>query len=283
MNQKTMLVTGATSSIGKVTALELARAGHQVLLTSRDPAKGQRVLEEIRSATGNQTLELYVGDFSSMTDVRRVALEVRAKHPKLDVLLNNAGGVFIDRKITVDGFEQTFAVNHLAPFLLTNLLLEPLKAGAARIVNVASNVNNVGRIRWNDLHFKTGYMGFLVYAQSKLMNIVFSNELAKRLHGTGVTSNALHPGVVRTNFWDTDNIMMRVIFGVIQRLRAITPEEASKTTLFLATSSSVEGMTGKYFVANQEHKSNPIADDQSAQKRLWEVSEGLLSKWLEVS
>jgi NAD(P)-dependent dehydrogenase (short-subunit alcohol dehydrogenase family) len=280
MNQKTILVTGATSGIGKVTALELARAGHQVLLTSRDPAKGKRVLEEIRSATNNQNLELYVGDFSSMADVRRIALEVRAKHPKLDVLLNNAGSVFIDRKLTVDGFEQTLAVNHLAPFLLTNLLLEPLKAGKARVVNVASNANNAGKIRWNDLHFKTGYMSFLVYAQSKLMNIVFSNELSKRLHGTGVTSNALHPGVVRSNFWDTNNIMMRVIFGIIQRLGSITPEEAAKTTLFLATSSSVEGMTGKYFVENKAHKSNPIADDETAQKRLWEVSEGLVSKWL---
>ncbi len=280
MNPKTMLVTGATSGIGKVTALELARAGHCVLLTSRDPKKGQRVLEEIQSATGNQSLELYVGDFSSMADVRRVALEVRAKHPKLEVLLNNAGGVNIDRKMTVDGFEQTFAVNHLAPFLMTNLLLEPLKAGKARVVNVASDANNAGRIRWNDLNFKTGYMGFLVYAQSKLMNIVFSNELARRLHGTGLTSNALHPGVVRTNFWDTNNLMMRMIFGIIQRLGSITPEEAAKTTLFLATSSSVEGVTGKYFVKNQEHKSNPIADDETAQERLWEVSEGLVSKWL---
>ncbi len=290
---RTALVTGATGGIGKVTALELAKAGYRVLLTSRDAAKGQKVLAEIRAQSGNDALELFVGDLSSMTDVRRVALEICARHPKLDVLVNNAGGLFTERSTTVDGFETTFALNHLSYFLLTNLLLGALKAagdarvlgntapsGPARIVSVSSAANRLGKINWDDPHFKTGYSAYAAYNQSKLMNVLFANALARRLRGTGVTSNSLHPGIVRSGFNFNPGGPIRVVFA-ISKLMAVSPEQGAQTSVYLATSPEVEGVTGHYFVNKKQKRANPTAYNEAAQERLWALSEHLLSSWLD--
>ena len=279
--KKIALVTGATNGIGKVTALELARIGYHVLMTSRDTVKGQKVLEEIRAQTGSNALELYVGDLSKMDDVRRIALEVRAKHTKLDVLVNNAGGVFKERQNTADGFEHTFAFNHLAYFLLTSLLTDTLKAAAnARVISVSSSANNLGRMRWDDLEFKTGYNGSAAYAQSKLMNVLFANALARRLKESDVTSNSLHPGVVRSGFGKTLTGIEGFILSVVS-LFSVSPERGAETSLYLATSSEVANVTGAYFAAQKIARANPIAYDESAQDRLWTLSEKMVSRWLD--
>lgn len=277
--RKIALVTGATNGIGKVTALELAKAGYRVLLTSRDAAKGKKVLEEMRAQSGNDALELFVGDLSSMTDVRRIALEIRARHSKLDVLVNNAGGLFKERSTTVDGFEYTFAFNHLSYFLLTNLLLPNLKAaGDARVVSVSSAANRLGKIHWDDLQFSTGYSAYAAYNQSKLMNVLFANALARRLRGTGVTSNSLHPGVVRSGFNFNPGGPIRVVFA-ISKLMAVSPEKGAQTSLYLATSPEVNGVTGQYFANKKQKRANASAYDERAQERLWDLSEKLLSSW----
>jgi NAD(P)-dependent dehydrogenase (short-subunit alcohol dehydrogenase family) len=283
--QKVALVTGATNGIGKVTALELAKSGYRVLLTSRDPAKGQRVLEELRSQSGNEVFELYVGDLSSMNDVRRVALEVQVRHKTLDVLINNAGGVFSERQTTVDGFEYTFAFNHLAYFLLTTLLLSPLKAaaaltGEARVVSVSSSANNLGRMHWDDLQFTHGYSAVPAYSQSKLMNVLFAGALARRLTGLGVTSNSLHPGIVDTGFNFRPGGVMNIVFA-LSKLAAISPEQGAQTSLYLATSGEVRGVTGQYFIKKKTARANPVAYREAEQERLWALTEAMLSKWLD--
>ncbi len=279
--QKTALVTGATNGIGKVTALELARAGYRVLLTSRDAAKGQQVLDEIRTRSGNDALELFVSDLSSMTDVRRVALEARTRHPQLDVLVNNAGGVFRERRETVDGFETTFVFNHLAYFLLTQLLLPSLEAaGNARVVSVSSSAQALGTIRWDDPEFKTGYTALAAYSQSKLMNVLFANALARRLHGSGVTSNSLHPGRVRSSFGRDLQGFTKLLFN-LSILSSVTPERGAQTSVYLATSPDVAGVTGGYFVNKKPRRANRVAYDEAAQERLWVLSEHLLSSWLD--
>lgn len=278
--EKTALVTGATGGIGKVTALELARQGYQVLLTSRDPSKGQRVMEELRAQSGNDALELFVGDLSSMEDVHRIALEVYEKHPKLGVLVNNAGGLFNQRQTTIDGFEYTFAFNHLAYFLLTNLLLPSLKAARdARVVTVASSANRFATMRWNDLQFSTRYSGWFAYGQSKLMNVLFANALARRLGGTDVTSNSLHPGVVDTGFGKTTTGLNRLV-GRAANLFSITPEKGAENSLYLATSPEVAAVTGRYFIKEKPARANHLAYDEDTQERLWRLSEKLLAEWL---
>lgn len=279
--QKIVLVTGATNGIGKVTALELVKAGHRVLLTSRDASKGQKVLEEIRSQSENDALELFVGDLSSMDDVRRVALEVRVQHPKLDVLINNAGGHFDRRETTVDGFEYTFAFNHLSYFLLTNLLLGSLRAaGSARVVSVSSTANYLSRMRWDDLRFSMGYAGFPAYNQSKLMNVLFSDALARRLRDAGVTSNSLHPGVVDSGFGKAASGLTRVLYRASNLFLSVAPEKGAQTSIYLATSPEVDGVTGQYFDNKKPKRANPIAYDEAAQERPWNLSENLVSKWL---
>lgn len=277
---KTALVTGATNGIGKVTALELARQGYQVLITTRDVARGKRVLDELRAQSENPALDLLVGDLSSMEDVRRIALEVRGRHEKLDVLVNNAGGVFKERHETLDGFEYTFAFNHLAYFLLTHLLLSTLKtAGQARVVSVSSSANALGRMHWDDLQLTRGYSPITAYAQSKLMNVLFANALACRLQGTGITSNSLHPGRVRSNFGQDLTGLSRIIFN-LNSFSAVTPEQGAQTSVYLASSADVANVTGTYFQNKKPRRANSVAYDESAQERLWMHSEALLSKWL---
>jgi retinol dehydrogenase 14 len=269
LNGKTILVTGATNGIGKAAALAFARQGAHVALTARDEARGRATLEEIKAATGNDNIELYIADLSKQADVRKLAAEFSAQHETLDVLLNNAGGVFDTRLTTADGLEMTFALNHLAYFLLTNLLLETLKRTPnARIINVSSSAQGLGKLNFDDLQ-STKFSSFGAYSMSKLANVIFTYSLAKRLEGTGVTVNALHPGNVATGFGDNSkSAVMRFIYSVIKRF-SITPESGADTAVYLASSPDVAGKTGGYYEKRKLKRSNPVSYDAAVQERLW--------------
>jgi NAD(P)-dependent dehydrogenase (short-subunit alcohol dehydrogenase family) len=274
MSGKTCLVTGATSGIGLVTARALASAGANVYLVGRNAAKSEETTNRIRQEANNPSVDFFVADLSSQEEIRRLASDVRDRIPKLDVLLNNAGAMFSRRQETVDGIERTWALNHLAYFLLTNLLIDPLKAaGRARVVNVASDAHRVvPGINFADPEFKDRYRAFRAYGQSKLANILFSNELARRLEGTGVTSNSLHPGFVATSFMD-GNGTIGWAFRVGARLIAISPEKGARTSILLATSPELEGISGKYFEKGKVARPRAAALDLDAAQRLWRLSE----------
>ncbi len=275
MAGKTVLVTGATAGIGEVAAIELVREGASVILVGRNSEKLDATVKKIKKDTGRDAADALLADLSSQAEVRRLAEQVRLRHPRIDVLVNNAGALFAQRAETVDGIERTFALNHLAYFLLTNLLLDNLKAaGHARVVNVASEAHRIaaGGMNFDDPQFKKGYAGMRAYGQSKLANILFSNELARRLEGTGVASNALHPGIVSTNFTAGNGAtgwLFRRLYSVI----GISSESGAKTTIHLAAAPEVEGITGRYFAKCKPAKPTKPAQDPAAARRLWEVSE----------
>ena len=261
-----VLVTGSTDGIGKETARRLAEGGTTVLLHARGPERGEQTLEELGEATASSKLGLVVGDLSSMREVRGIAEQVGARHEGLDVLINNAGVVAEGRTETVDGYELTFAVNHLAPFLLTNLLLGELKASApSRVVTVSSELHERARIKFDDLQLARDWGPRKAYNQSKLANVLFTYELARKLEGTGVTANALHPGVVGTK-------LLRRGFGA----RGSSVAGAAEALVYLATSPEVEGVTGRYFRKGQEAPSSSASRDEEAQRKLWEVSEEMV-------
>jgi NAD(P)-dependent dehydrogenase (short-subunit alcohol dehydrogenase family) len=272
MNGKTVLVTGANSGIGKVTALELARARAQVVMLCRNKEKGEAARREIIDDTGHQAVELMIADLASVASIREFAAEFKRTHNRLHVLVNNAGLFVPVRRLTVDGFESTFAINHLGEFLLTDLLLDLLRASApARIVNVSSRAHFRTGIDFDDLQGERKYRGFKAYARSKLANVLFTYELARRLEGTGVTANCLHPGVVRTNFGRVSDSAM----GWGARVAApfmISPEKGAKTSIYLASSPEVEGVTGKYFVKSKPARSSALSYNVEAARRLWDVS-----------
>jgi retinol dehydrogenase-14 len=273
---RTCLVTGATSGIGKATATGLARLDADLVIVARDPARGDATAAEITDATGNDRVEVLLADLSSQASIRHLAGEFISGHERLHVLVNNAGGYFASRHTTVDGLELTFALNHLAYFLLTNLLLDLLKASApARIVNVSSGAQASGDIQLDDLQFERRYRGRAAYSQSKLANVLFTYELARRLEGTGVTVNCLHPGVVRTNFGRDDETPTMRLLTPLVRLFMRTPEQGAETPVYLASSPDVEGVTGKYFANKQEKRSSPRSYDVELGQRLWRVSEEL--------
>jgi NAD(P)-dependent dehydrogenase (short-subunit alcohol dehydrogenase family) len=279
MKGKVILVTGATAGIGKVTALELARKGATVVLVGRDPAKAEATVAEIRQATGNDAVEALLCDVSSQAAVRKLAADYRAKHDRLDVLVNNAGAILGERKTTADGIEATFATNHLAYFLLTELLLDLLRASApARVVSVASDAHRSTKLDLDDPQYeRRPYASMSSYGASKLANILWSAELARRLEGSGVTANALHPGVIASNFGQSGPGWMR--FGVKLFAPLLSsPENGARTTLHLATSPEVEGITGKYWKDSKPAKPSAAAQDMAAAKRLWEISEALVAK-----
>ena len=267
---KTALITGATSGIGKVTALELAKRAFQIIFTSRDKQKGQDVKQELIKESGNDKIEVLECDLSSLESVKNLAKTVISKYPKLDVLINNAGTWETQRKLSKDGIELTFAVNHLAPFLLTNLLLDLIKKSApARIVNVSSNLHG-GKINFEDIEFKKGYdpTGNKPYTQSKLSNILFTKKLAKLLEETNVTANALHPGIIKTNLIRNAPGFMKLILGMFQD----TPEEGAKTSIYLASSDEVENITGQYFAKSKVKDSGDYSNDPEIAEKLWHVS-----------
>ncbi len=275
---KICLVTGSTSGIGKVTARELANKGATVVLVSRNRAKGEKTMAEIRRETGNENVDLLVADLSLLQEVHRLAAEFQQKYTHLHILVNNAGGVYSSRTVTSEGLEATFAVNYLAPFLLTELLVETLKASApARIINVSSMAHS-RTIAFDNLQGEKRYVAMSNYGQAKLALILFTYELARRLKGTGVTVNVLHPGLVASNFNNGTKGITHFIAGIVYFFAGISVEKGAQTTLYLATASQVEGVTGKYFANNQEKKSTRSSYDQALGQRLWKVSEQLVAR-----
>ena len=278
MKGKTVLVTGATNGIGLVTARELARMGAQVTIISRDPDKCASVAEMIKNETANP-VEYIAADLSTLTGIMQAAAVFKQHHTRLHVLVNNAGGFFNKRLITPDGLEMTFALNHLNYFLLTNLLLDMLKSSSpARVVNVASGIHMGARLEFDNLQGEKHYAGFRAYGQSKLCNVLFTYELARRLNGIGVTVNALHPGYVDTGFSLNNGFFFRVFAKFSARLFGRKPAEGAQTSIYLAASPEVEGVTGKYFVNSKPEKSSPLSYDEELAKKLWQVSLELTGK-----
>ena len=283
MAGKVCVVTGATSGIGRVTAQDLAERGARVTIVGRSPEKTAATVAAIQQATGNQAVEGLLADLSRQRQVRALAAQVQARFPQLDVLVNNAGGVFAAREETEDGLEMTFAVNHLAYFLLTNLLLDNLQAaaqahGAARIVNVASGAHQrVPGLDFDDLQSKRRYQMFPVYGASKLANLLFNSELARRLTeaGSPVTTNAMHPGLVHTGFGSNNRRWyMRLAYIFLNRVGR-TPEQGADTVIYLATAPELAGVTGQYFFDRKPLTPSAAARDAAAARRLWQVSEQL--------
>ena len=277
MAGKVVLVTGATGGIGKATAIGLATMGARVGITGRDLIRAEQAAADIRTASGNPAVDVFAADMSSQAEVRRLAGAVLDAYPRLDVLVNNVGGFWAHRHPTAEGLEHTFALNHLAPFLLTNLLLDRLKASApARVVTVSSGAQAAGRIDFDDLQGARSYSGQRAYSQSKLANILFTNELARRLQGTGVTANSVHPGVVRTNFGSEDQAGFFRIISPVVRPFLKTPTQGAWTPIYLASSPDVEGITGQFFANRKPKTANKAAGDVDVTARLWRVSTALV-------
>jgi NAD(P)-dependent dehydrogenase (short-subunit alcohol dehydrogenase family) len=271
---KTVLVTGATSGIGLEASVALARQGARVVMVGRNPAKTEAAVAGVASRSGSREVSHLLADFASQASVRALADAVRSRLDRLDVLVNNAGGVNKARQVTVDGIEATFAVNHLGYFLLTNLLLDlVVKSAPARIVTVASVGHRRGNLDFEDLGFERGgYSIMRAYGRSKLANILFAAELARRLAGTGVTSNSLHPGSVDTNIWSGAPLWAKPIIHLALRPFFISAERGGERIVQLAASPALEGVTGKYFETGEAVDPAPLARDAALATRLWDVS-----------
>jgi len=273
MTGKVCIVTGASAGIGKETVIGLARLGATIIMLCRDRDRGEAARREIKpKKSGNEKIELMICDLGSQNSIRQFASEFKHRHDRLDVLINNAGVLLRERSLTEDGIETTFAINHLGYFLLTNLLLDLLKQSApSRIVNVASAAHKYGKL--NIAAWVTGddYSAFGAYANSKLANVLFTYELARRLEGTNVTANCLHPGAVGTNLFRGLPKLLRAAIALV----TIGPERGARTSIYLASSPEVEGVSGKYFARRQPESSSPASYDEQAARRLWEVSEEL--------
>ncbi len=278
MTGKTVLVTGATNGIGFITARELAKMDATVLMVARDEQKGRAKIEEIRQVVPHAKLELMLADLSSMASIRQLATNLTAKYSSLDVLVNNAGAFYSDRRVSKDGLEMTFALNHIGYFLLTKLLLETLKhTKNARIVSVSSGAHMSGKINFDDLQLEQKFSGWNAYCSSKLMNVLFTKELSRKLEGTGVTANCLHPGFVNTGFaGDAKDLFGRTL-NFVKNFAAITPDKGAETMIYLSSSHEVANVTGEYFEKKKVARVNPIAEDSSVAKKLWEVSEKLVA------
>ena len=275
MTGKTVLITGGTGGIGKAAAIGLASMGARVGITGRDRVRAEEAAAAIAGESGAPAVDVFVGDMSSQAEVRRLADEVLAAYPRLDVLLNNVGGFWAHRHVTADGLEHTFALNHLAPFLLTNLLLDRLLASApARIVTVSSGAQSMGTIDFDDLMGEQAYSGSRAYNQSKLANVMFTYELAKRIEGSGVTATALHPGVTSTAFSAEDPAMGLLVKVMRPFMRS--PAKGADTAVYLASSADAEGISGKYFADRKVKRSRESSYDTAITGRLWQVSADLV-------
>ena len=276
IEEKTCLITGGSDGIGYVAARELARMGARVVIVGRNAAKTDAAVERIIAETGNPAVELLLGDLSSQREVRRVAAEAQERLPRLDVLLNNAGAIFLSNRRSVDGLEMTFALNHIGYFLLTTLLLDRLRESApARIINVSSSSHgSPGRFRLEDLPEPGSNRGYRAYARSKLCNILYTYELARRLEGTNITVNALHPGLVQTNIARNNGLLGRVVNFFIGA-RGVDADKGAETLVYLAASPEVEGVTGKFFVDCRAVPSSALSYDTHLAAELWEMSEQL--------
>jgi NAD(P)-dependent dehydrogenase (short-subunit alcohol dehydrogenase family) len=278
MHGKNVVITGATSGIGEVAATQLAAAGARIVLTARDPARAARTLDQLRGVGPTVEHVAVLGDLSQLGEAKRVAREVAAAVPVIDVLINNAGAIFPQRRVTSDGLEMTFALNHMAVFIMTNALLDNLqRAPSARIVTTSSDAHRTGKLDFDDLQTsKRAYTIFRAYSASKLCNVLFTRELARRLKGTKVTANAVHPGFVKSRFYE-------VRFGAFEVLRplvnlfAISPQKGAETLVHVAVSRDLENVSGEYFVKCRSVRPSKAAEDSSVAARLWEVSEQIAS------
>ncbi len=270
IKDKVIVITGATSGIGEVAARRLAGLGAKVFIISRNPDKTRSVAQQIREVGGNALA--FNADLSSIQEVRRVAREIHQNTDHVDVLLNNAGAFFASRQISADGYEMSFALNHLNYFVLTQELLDLIRKGSnPRIVNVSSAAHVSGHLDFDDLQSEKNFSGWRAYSNSKVMNVLFTYELTRRLNGGGITANVLHPGFVATNFGKSNGGIYKGVFG-LAHLGAISPEEGAKTSIYLSSASEVEGVTGKYFINSKEARSSAESYDQTVASRLWEES-----------
>ena len=277
MTAKTIVITGASDGIGLEAASQLAAQGHHLVLVGRNPDKLAAAVDRVRSETPTVQLESFVCDFAALGEVRRLAEDLLTAYPRIDVLVNNAGSVFDKRVLTVDGYESTFAVNHLAPFLLTELLLDRIIAsGSARIVTTASVAHYRGTMDFDDLGFERGYQIMRAYSRSKLANVLYTRSLSQRLAGTGVTANCLHPGAVATNIWSGAPAFAQPVLAVAKRLFMVSPTEGGATLTYLATNAEVEGRSGGYYEKNRLKEPAQLAQDEAVGRRLEDVSRKLV-------
>ena len=279
MTGKTVLITGGTGGIGRATAIRLASMGARVGIVGRNLGRAQRAAAEICSESGNAVVDAFGADMSSQVEVRQLASDILAAYPRLDVLINNVGGFWSHRHVTADGLERTFALNHLAPFLLTSLLLDRLIASApARIVTVSSSAQSMGTIAFDDLMGERKYSGQQAYNQSKLANVMFTYELARRLTGTGVTATAVHPGMTNTSFSAEDPSRVFAPLVMVMRPFMKKPARAADTPVYLASSPAADGLTGQFFAGREPKKSNKSSYDAGMTARLWRVSADLVGR-----
>ena len=278
MQGKVVVVTGGTSGIGEVAAVELAKKGARIVLVARNPARAESTLQKLRQANPAVQPTVHFGELSLLTDMQRVAADIAKAEARIDVLVNNAGALFNTRRVTADGLEMTFAVNHMGYFVITQGLLHRLKATpGARIVCTSSGAHRGGRVDFADLQSTRGFFGFRVYATSKLENILFTRELARRLQGTGVTVNCLHPGFVASRFADHSGGVMAALTGIGKSLFAISPAQGAKTIVYLASSPDVAAISGEYFYKSKVAPVVAAARNDDGARRLWEESERILA------
>ena len=278
MTGKVCLITGGTSGIGWATAYELARFGASVILVGRNRKRGMLAVTRVQEELEVDTVEFIQTDLSVLQEVRKLVEEFKTRYHRLDVLVNNAGTNLLTRRLSADGYEMTLAVNHLSHFLLTNLLLDTIKASApSRVINVSSGSHHRGEIRFSDLQSEKGYRFMRAYGQSKLANVLFTYELARNLEKTGVTANAMHPGFVSTNMGRDNGWIIHKLTRLIMLFTGISPEEGARTMVYLATSPEVKAVTGKYFYEMKPVKSSPSSYDPETAGRLWQVSEKLVA------
>lgn len=271
---KVILVTGATSGIGRAALVELASRGASVIGVGRDAQRCKQAKREVLASTSNPNVEMMLADLSIMGEIRKLARDFEKKYNRLDVLINNAGAFYLRRRVSQDGFEMTWALNHLSYFLLTHLLLDRIQNSApARIVNVASGSHFSGRIQFEDINLTRGYNGWKAYSQSKLANILFTYELDRRLDSGYVTVNALTPGFVATRIGHNSGRLIAPIVRVIQRVGGVTPKEGAQTVIYLAGSPAVDGISGRYFRDQEAVATSPLSYDREIARRVWELSE----------
>jgi len=272
MKGKRCLITGANSGIGKATAIKLAQMGGHIIMACRNAIKAEEAKKEIIHRSGNQQIEIMLVDFAKQADVHALADQFKSSYSHLDVLVNNAGLIAEKRETTSEGYELTFAVNHLAPFLLTHLLLDQLKAAeSARVINVSSEAHRIGKLNFGNLHLERDYTNIKAYANSKLCNILFTNTLAKKLKETNITTNALHPGVVNSNFGGNSSMFWQAMVAMARPFM-VSIEKGAETSIYLASAQEVANTTGMYFVRKKKRRPSADAANTQIAQKLWDVS-----------